>query len=176
MNKSLGFLPASLIAVPLAISACSKQSTPVKTPATKTVSIDTASASAPSAPLLQPKKGPHNVEEFAANMISCEATVNAHFGYMNSIKFRFSGEVLDLDSAPCNLVLDIHGNVSRIMENCGQVTEPAGLFFEFNPIAKANRAHIIEQAQAAYKTAAEIKAKIEKHEARCFPERKQAKK
>lgn len=104
-----------------------------------------------------------------ANMISCEATVNAHVGYMNSLKTRFGGEIIDLDSAPCNIVLDIHGNVSRIMESCGQVTEPRGLFFELNPIAKATRAHVIEQAQDAKKTAAEIRTKIEKHEARCFP-------
>lgn len=173
MNKPpLSLFSATLVAIPLAVSACNKSPAPAKNPSEKTPS--SASISAPNElvakPKPQAKKGPQNNEEFVANMISCEATVNAHIGYMQSINKRTGSEIIDLDSAPCNIVLDIHGNVSRIMESCGQVTEPSGLFFEFNPIAKANRAHVIEQAQDAKKTAAEIKAKIEKHEAHCFPD------
>lgn len=173
MNKSsLSLFSASLVALPMAISACNKQVPPAKNSSEKIT--PTASVSAPNELVAKPKpqvkKGPQSNEEFLANMISCEATVNAHVGYMNSLKTRLGGEVVDLDNTPCNIVLDIHGNVSRIMESCGQVTEPRGLFFEFNPVAKATRARIAEEAQEAKKTAAEIKAKIEKHEARCFPD------
>ena len=172
MNKSsLSLFSASLVAIPLAVSACNKQ-TPPTNPGNK--AAPSASVSTPNEPITsskpQTQKGPQSNEEFVANMISCEANVNAHLGYMNSLKTRVGGETIDLDSAPCNIVLDIHGNVSRIMESCSQVTEPRGLFFEFNPVAKAGRAHVIVQAREAKKTASEIKVKIEKHEARCFPE------
>ncbi|MCC6643787.1 hypothetical protein IT411_03490 [Candidatus Peregrinibacteria bacterium] len=172
MNKaSLGlFTTATLIAAPLTFSACSKPLPPTKTAAPiSSASISNSASAEPPTVFAEPKKGPRNNEEFVANMVSCEATVNAHFGYMNSLRNRLGADIIDLNNLPCNIVLDIHGNVSRIIESCSQVIEPDSLFFDLNPVTKTTRALIIEQSDAARKTAEEIRRKIEKYEKRCFP-------
>lgn len=139
------------------------------TPATSasTVASTAPTFLPPNANLSIPTK-PTSSEDFYANLISCEATANAQVGYIQSLGKRIKSDAITLNQLPCNIVLDIHDNLQRIVDHCAVVVEPSGNYYEVEPTEKLIRQRLSREAAEITEASRQTLKVIEKEEQRCF--------
>jgi hypothetical protein len=171
MKNSHSTSLAISLSLGLSLSACASTPKPTTEAASCPIKPTASASTAPKLPIYpEQAQKPKNEEEFYANLLSCEANANAHVGYLRSLQLRTKSTTLNLSGLPCNLVRDIHDNLTRIADRCAAVTEPESLYFEANPADKSNRSRLSAEAQEIADTARQTSKKIRNVEKRCFPE------